>query len=126
MIDKTNYNKHARPRGMPNGWPILTAEDINQNGDYYEWTVMSEVVNRNCACLYGWVDNVTVSEHTDRRIATALRKAIKETLLDKTRVVDISIWSDRSPKAKVARVWNRAGALLGYTEGNPMANRTAA
>lgn len=127
MIDATNYNKHTRTRRMPDGWPILYARDINQNGEYYEWVPLTEKQNKNCGCLLGWTHNMTKSEHTDNRIKTAIRKAIRETLPanSKAGFVNIAEWSDGAKKAKVARVWNRAGALLGYTEGNPMANRIA-
>lgn len=128
MIDATNYNKHKSPRGMPDGWPILTGKDINQDGAYYEWIPLTEKENKNCGCLLGWTHNMTKSEHTDSRIKTAIRKAIRETLPANRRAkfIDIADWSDSAKKAKVARVWNRAGALLGYTEGNPMTNRIAA
>ncbi len=128
MIDETDYNRHVRPRAMPEYWPILSAKDINQNGDYYEWIALTEKPNKNCGCLYGWIDNMTAGHYTDKRIRTAVRKAIRETLPANRRadLISIADWSDSANKAKVARVWNRAGALLGYTEDNPMTNRIAA
>lgn len=120
--------------------PILEADNIHIGG--------VNGISQDCHCLSQWayltfVKIITpscIELHNKRRgdrVLKALVVAIKQMApkwyaqLDPAcnHRGDISIVinfndSNRRDKHKVARVWNRAQAMLGYTDGNPEARYT--
>ena len=107
---------------LPQEWPILSARHMHKGTLYKMLPVLSDRVgsDHNCACLIGWAGNVIEfwgSQYKD--VISALETVIEDEL--KISSCAINNFNDRARVSKklLARVWNRAGYLLEYTEGNP-------
>lgn len=97
---------------MPTEVPILSARDFCR-GSYGIDGVH---------CLGGWRMTIFRAEAGEQVVVSAsnaIHRAIKET--GRTYYGRIPLFNDnpKHPKTLLARVWNRAMYLLGYTEGNP-------
>lgn len=125
-----DYDDHQVTGEWPDEWPILEASHISQHGTYAR--------TKNIASLMGWVENV-MGPRPSREVIDALRGAILDFQVDFNmardrkdrnlgerlacaRTIPIPLFNDTMPRELVARVWNRAGARLGYVEGNTEAS----
>jgi hypothetical protein len=88
--------------------PVLTAKDIHR-GDLDG--------PRGTHCLLGW----GLETFHDESARHEARRAMKQHI--ETVYSSVGVFNDDAdnPKTEIARVWNRAMADLGYTEGNPEA-----
>jgi hypothetical protein len=89
-------------------WPILTADNMCKGG----------FQKGKRRCLWGHLYNLGVDTHT---IKNFLCDAILE--FDPSATTGIQLFNDSHSCEVNAAIWNRAGALMGYTEGNPCAKK---
>lgn len=114
--------KSGKKEQWPKTVPILGAGNIHKGA-------LSDGKGRYC--MVGWLDEVfgvhgfydcdDLLQITDRK--KRAEGAVMESLSEVSRSVNIVTFNDnpRVKKSKIAKVWNRAMALLGYVVGNPEA-----
>ncbi len=118
MADSTiDYNKRPSTGRWPTEWPQLTAEDINK-GHFYargrkggkRW------IDRNCACLIGWAQNMCRDQCIRGRIVSRIDQLIVEQYGSCT--PGPTLWNDdpKTSKAQIAKLWNDVGESFGYVE----------
>lgn len=106
-------------RKWPESVPILTGEDILQDGRYHELDICPEedisVEYEGRSCLVGWTRRTFEPGNVLEKARLILSNQIPQDY-------GITYWNDDIATAEeAAQVWNRAMAKLGYTEGNPEA-----
>ena len=120
MTAENDENEREADVKYPKTVPILQASDICKRRH----------TNRETHCLLGWMDTVFLTKH-DRyvpgrfdirdKVRTALQRAIIKVASPATSSIATFNDDPKTPYKTIAKVWNRAMALLGYTEGNPEA-----
>jgi hypothetical protein len=110
---------------LPETWPLLTGDDFCRH-TFFEGDRCCLVGHAHRVCgqpLKGTGENMpSLKPKIDTDCALvieAIHRAIIETIGYRPKW--ISVFNDKPvvPKELLARVWNRAGYLLQYTEGNP-------
>lgn len=111
---------------LPKEWPVLDAENM-AIGPYCEKP-------GECGCLAYWRSRVIgISDDGIRKACDATEKAaVAVTGKAFTTTHDGAVSGNRGwtfgvrvTRASAARIWNLAGALLGYVRGNPEAKTAA-
>lgn len=96
---------------MPEEVPILTENDICKR--------RLRSLDGRRRCLIGWRDTIEPAQRNVvyGAICDAIRESIPQ--IDPKKKLCVPDFNDSRPKAVVAKIWNRAMYLLGYTVGNP-------
>lgn len=96
----------TRSDDLPEKWPVITAADLCVDTLYD---------GEGRRCLLGWCAVVAPVAWSEGRAKAkdAVQLALRETLPSNARSHTVS-YNDGQDLELVARVWNRAGALLGY------------